>query len=277
MRLSAGHSCRSYHRKNVPHRPRVLVTRAPHQASELADRLRALGAEPILIPTIEITEPTSFAVLDKALADLESFDWLIFTSANAVEAFQSRKHASHDSQITTGGAPLIAAIGPATARALAAIGLAADLIPPKAVAESLADALRPQAPGARFLLVRAEEARDHIPDELRAAGGEVVVAPAYRTVIAQESVPALKKLFAESPPDAVTFTSGSSVRNLFALLEEADLCLPPTVIRASIGPITSGILEDEGYPAQVEAEEASISSLAEKTVEQVMLEERHAS
>ena len=274
---------------------RVLVTRASHQGSDLADRLRALGAEPILIPAIETADPSSFAVLDAALADLNTFHWLLFTSANAVEAFvkrlphptgnatptAARDRVPHlrDSPIVAkvGGAPQrfrggpqIAAIGPATARALEKIGRAPILVPPQAVAESLAEALLPHAlqpdgTSTRFLLIRAEEAREHLPETLRAAGAEVTVAPAYRTVIPEGSVPLLRELFAATsrPPDAITFTSSSTARNLIAVCEAARVPLPAASLRVSIGPITSRTLHELGFPAHTEALEATVSALAE--------------
>src|SRR5665213_965324 len=171
--------------RNPVRPPRILVTRSPHQASALADQLRDLGAEPILIPTIELADPTSFALLDAALTHLDRFHWLLFTSANAVEAFHCRlavlKGTGFSPSIPViaekwalapeGHFPdglKIAAIGPATARALEAIDLTPNLIPPQAVAESLADALLPHAlqpdgQPTRFLLIRAEEARERPP------------------------------------------------------------------------------------------------------------------
>ncbi len=258
---------------------RVLVTRAPHQASALAEALRTLGCEPILIPTIELAAPTSFATLDNALTHLDNFHWLIFTSANAVEAFASR--ADHT------GAPhldfeiwvkhhksLIAAIGPATARALEAIGLHVDLIPPQAIAESLTAALVPHArqpdgSPTRFLLLRAESARDYLPEGLRAAGAQLTIAPAYRTVIAQSSITALQLLFSDPTrqPDAITFTSSSTVTNLLALLEAVAITLPPGIIRASIGPITSQALREAGLPPHIEAPETTMTSLAHSVLQ----------
>ncbi len=196
-----------------PRTKRVLVTRSPNQASELADGLRAAGMEPVLIPTIELAPPVSYAELDAAIGDIDAFHWLLFTSANAVEAFGERlrflqKPISRCS---------IAAIGPATARALASIGMTADLVPPQAVAESFAAALLSHAHQSdgrptRFLLVRAEQARDHLPETLRAAGAEVTLAAAYRTIIPEASVAALRELFRDpaSYPDAITFTSSST-------------------------------------------------------------------
>lgn len=271
----------------VPPRLRVLITRAAHQSSELANRLRDLGAEPILIPTIEIVEPHSYAALDGALANLSTFQWVLFTSPNAVLAFQRRigehhprlswrgrvfdseKQAFRGEGIPEEEKPRVAAIGISTARALEGMGLSPDLVPPKAVAESFGESLLPHAGGgARFLLIRAETARDHLPETLRASGAEVVIAPAYRTVIPEESVTSLRALFAEqeSWPDAITFTSSSTVTNLLALLESASLTLPEGILRASIGPITSQTLREVGYPPHVEAPEATTASLAETLI-----------
>jgi uroporphyrinogen-III synthase len=272
--------------------PRVLITRSPHQASELADRLRAVGAEPILIPTIELAEPSSFAVLDDALGRLEGFHWLIFTSANAAEAFgrrgipQGLKPAEQSEAVdvraearTLQSGPKIAAIGPATARAVTELfGSGPDLMPTQAVAESLAEALLPYArqtdrSATRFLLVRAERARDHLPEALRAAGAEVTMAPAYRTVIPAGSAEQIREMFAspESWPDAITFTSSSTATNLFVLLDSAGITLPPAILRASIGPITSQTLRDLGYPPQLEAAEPTVPALVEILVKTLNL------
>ncbi len=238
---------------------RILVTRAPHQASELADLLRTLGAMPILIPTIEIGPPGSFAALDAALACLGTYDWLVFTSANAVDAFHRRAQFHHLTQLPK----KIAAIGPATERAVNAVGLTVDLLPPQYVAESLAEALLPEAAGKSFLLVRAAEARDTIPQALTAAGATVTIAEAYRNRTPPDSVAELQGLFATPArwPDAVTFTSASTARNLVGLLEAAGLSLPDAILRASIGPITSGTLRELELSAHVEAAEPTIPCL----------------
>ncbi|HEV2577060.1 MAG TPA: uroporphyrinogen-III synthase [Acidobacteriaceae bacterium] len=246
--------------------PRVLVTRSERQSSELATKLVELGLEPVVVPAIEVAPPSSYAVLDEALARLESFQWVVFTSANAVEAMRGRMKAG---AFSSRALPRIAAIGPATARALEAIGLAVDLVPAQAVAESLRDALVPHAvqsdgSPARFLLARAEEARDVVPEALRAAGAEVVVAPAYRTVVPAESVELIRDLFGgRAGVAAITFTSSSTVRNLLALCEAAGVKLPVEVLRVSIGPITSETLRGLGYPPHAEAIEASVVALAE--------------
>jgi uroporphyrinogen-III synthase len=238
---------------------RILITRTRHQASDLAAQLEALGATTILIPTIEIVPPASFAALDAALTCLRTYDWLLFTSANAVEAFHRRAQFLYLTQLPK----QIAVIGPATLAAANAIGLRVDLIPPQYIAESLAEALLPEAPGKSFLLVRAAEARDHLPETLAAAGATVTIAEAYRNQLPPDSIPALQTLFAspEHCPDAITFTSASTARNLIALLEAANLTLPPNITLASIGPITSQTLRDLGHEPTIEAPEPTIPAL----------------
>jgi uroporphyrinogen-III synthase len=238
---------------------RILVTRTRHQASDLATQLEALGATAILIPTIEIAPPETYAPLDAALTCLSTYDWLVFTSANAVEAFHSRAQFQPLNQLPKH----IAVIGPATLRAANNIGLTVDLVPPKYIAESLAETLLLEASGKSFLLVRAAEARDTIPEALTAAGAIVTIAEAYRNQIPAESIAALRELF-RSPanyPDIITFTSASTARNLVGLLEAANLTLPPDIVLASIGPITSEALRDLGYTPAIEAGESTIPGL----------------
>jgi uroporphyrinogen-III synthase len=266
---------------------RILITRTRHQASDLAAQLKALGATPILIPTIEIIPPETYAPLDTALAQLDTYDWLLFTSANAVEVFHQRysgpqnrvphlrvedakvgnrasdPSSSSQPQNPPPKLPRIAVIGPATARTVQGIGLTVALVPPQYIAESLAEALTPHAPNSRMLLIRAAQARDILPEALTAAGATVTIAEAYRNQLPPDSIPALQALFAtpDTYPDAITFTSASTARNLIALLEAACLTLPPTIILASIGPITSQTLRDLGHPPHIEAPEPTIPAL----------------
>jgi uroporphyrinogen-III synthase len=281
--------------------PRILITRTPHQASALADQLRAVGLDPILIPTIELADPTTFAPLDDALAHLDTFHWLLFTSANAVEAFHRRLTTHPNSVILSEGQSpqpkdpdaasstptvrpfpssnlRIAAIGPATTRALEALNLPVHLVPQQAIAESLTEALLPHAlqpdgSPTRFLLLRAETARNHLPDTLRAAGAHVTIAPVYRTIVPSDSIAAIRQLFSsrDNWPAAITFTSSSTATNLLALLEVAELSLPQEILRISIGPITSQTLRDLNYPPHAEAAEPSIPSLVAEIVKPLSL------
>ena len=236
-------------------------------------QLEALGAEPILIPTIEVAPPTSFTALDTALANLSApgdssankYDWLIFTSANAVHSLAARAH----QQGTTLYPKRIAAIGPGTSKAVEEAGLIPQLgpilLPEKYVAESLADSLLAHAepPSQHFLLVRAEEARDIIPTTLEAAGHRVTIAAAYRNITPPDTLPSLEKLFSEKSnyPDAITFTSSSTARNLLALLESIGLTIPPGITLASIGPITSATLRELGHKPTLEAPEPTVEAL----------------
>jgi uroporphyrinogen-III synthase len=172
----------------------------------------------------------------------------------------------------------IAAIGSATARALEALGLPLNLLPPQAVAESLADQLlphvrQPDGSPTRFLLLRAEIARELLPDTLRAAGADVTVAPVYRNLVPSDSIAAVRRLFSvrDLRPAAITFTSSSTATNLLAILEVAGLRLPQEILRISIGPITSQTLRDLNYPPQAEATESTLPSLVAAVVKALNL------
>jgi uroporphyrinogen-III synthase len=239
---------------------RVLVTRAAHQASRLSDGLRALGAEPVEVPVLEIRSPESFAPLDAALGKLEQYDWLIFTSANSVRSVAGRARELGIDLLLIGSAR-IAAIGAATAAAIEQIGLKVDLVPESYVAEGLVAALAPQVGGKRVLLARAEIARDVIPDALRAAGATVDVIDAYRNAM-PESAPALLRAALEKGIDAATFTSSSSVTHLAAAARAAGIAFPFAGVRAiSIGPITSQTLRELGWEPAAEAKVSDIPGL----------------
>ena len=235
-----------------------MVTRPRGRGSALAEMLAAEGAEPILIPTIEIGPPSSWCALDAALVTLRSFDWLVFTSANAVEAFAARAR----TLALSADARRVGVIGPATGKAVRdVLGREPDLMPARYVAEDFAEALRPLVDGGFVLLVRAAVARDVLPEALTEAGAQVTVAEAYRNVVPEGSVAELRQLFQTSPPDAITFTSASTARNLAALLEAGGLSLPVGILLASIGPITSGAMREMGWEVTVEAGESTVEGL----------------
>jgi len=255
---------------------RVLILRAHGQASVLRDELHRRGASTVSVPVLEIAPPSSYEVIDHALSRMDTFDWVVLTSANAADGVAAR---------LPGGAVFarLAVIGAATlARVremMPELNASAVLVPPRAVGESLADVLEPKIRElvreqgvARVLLPRAEQARDLLPERLRAAGAEVVVAPAYRNVIPEESVPLLRRLFARQAlwPDVIPFTSSSSVTHLLAVLDAAGETLPGEILRVSIGPVTSATLRENGLPPQAEAAEATVGSLAEAVVAAVL-------
>ena len=272
----------------------MLVTRASHQASSLADALRARGAIPVLLPTIEIAPPVTYEDLDGFLKAVgapvpgpwitrwgaAAFDWVVFTSANAVKALAARAAESHAktpllpaSLADRLAGARVASIGPATSRALASFGVTPDLTAPTATAESLAEALVPFARGddglpRHFLLIQAEVPRPELRVRLSNAGARVTGVAAYRTVLPENAAEAVRSLFS-SPQDwpaAATFTSSSSALNLAALLQHAGLSLPASVRRISIGPITTTTLVELGWPPDAQAATASVESLAEATM-----------
>jgi uroporphyrinogen-III synthase len=239
---------------------RVLVTRALHQAGKLSEGLRALGAEPVEVPVLEIRSPSSYEAIDDALTRLDQFDWLILTSANTVRAFAERA-----AELGLPLAPLkalkVAAIGEATADAARMQGLPVTLIPGAYVAEAMVDALAKHASGQKFLLARAEVARDVIPDALRAAGAKVDVVDAYRNVM-PEAAPDLLREALQQKIDATTFTSSSSVTHLAEAARRAGIVFPFAEVAAiSIGPITSKTLREAGWEPAIEANPHDISGL----------------
>ena len=246
---------------------RVLVGRARHQAGLLSAELRKLGADVLEIPFIEIRKPRSFLPLDNALKNLAAYDWLILTSVNGVDAMWDRLA---ELRLTKKSLKhlKIAAIGPATKKAIEKRGVKVDVVPKEYVAESVVKSLRKQVKGKRFLLVRAKVARDVIPRELRRAGAVVDVVEAYETVVPKSSRTRLRAALkdARKRPNVVTFTSSSTVKNFVQLLGVSSRVRkkPATlkgVTLASIGPVTSATLREVGLSVDVEAKQFTIPGL----------------
>ncbi len=239
---------------------RILVTRTREQASSLVEALEDLGAECLEVPTIKIMPLEDYQILDQALGELESFDWVVFTSVNGVKYFFERLFAAGKDVRALARAKL-AAIGQATAEALKNYGLRVDLLPREFRAEGLIAAFEELGvSGQKVLIPRALEAREILPQKLQEMGAEVMVAPAYQTVLPEEEAERAKELLRKGV-DVVTFTSSSTARNLLAMLgEEGQKLLSQTVL-ASIGPITSETLRKAGFPPQIEAREFTIPGL----------------
>ncbi len=245
---------------------RVLVGRARHQAGALSGELRKLGATVLEIPFIEIRKPRSFRPLDSALRNLAEYDWLILTSVNGVEAMWKRL-AKLRLRKTNLKQLCIAAIGPATKKAIEKRGVKVDVVPREYMAESVVRSMRRRVKGKRVLLVRAKVARDVIPKELRKAGAQVDVVEAYETVVPKSSRVRLRKALRnpERRPHVVTFTSSSTVRNFVALLGAARSSLNGMRL-ASIGPVTSSTLREVGLRADIAAKEFTIPGLVKAIV-----------
>lgn len=240
---------------------RVLVTRAARQAGKLSDALRALGAEPVEVPVLEIGPPADLAPLDSALRSLDSYDWLILTSANTVRSLVERAIALSRPLDKISGLK-VAAVGEATASAARQAGLSVALVPKMYIAEALVESLVDQSAGKKILLVRAKNARNVIPDALRATGAMVDVVDAYRNIL-PAAAPELLRAALEKGIDAATFTSSSSVTHLADAARAAGIAFPFAGVRAvSIGPITSQTLRELGWEPAAEANPSDISGLS---------------
>ena len=241
---------------------RILVGRARHQAGSLSASLRSLGASVIEIPFIEIRKPQSYRPLDDALKNIRNYDWLILTSANGVEAMWERLRKLRITRRNLKHLQ-IAAIGPATKKAIVKHGLKVKMVPEEYVAESVVKGLRDKVNGKRVALIRAKVARDVIPEELRAAGAEVDVVEAYETVAPEKSRARLRALMksAARRPHVVTFTSSSTAKNFAELLGKVKTDSLSRVQFASIGPVTSATLRDLQMPVAIEAREFTMGGL----------------
>ena len=235
-----------------------MVTRARGQASGLIEALEREGAEVVVVPAIEIVAPESYAGLDEKLGRVGEFDWIVFSSVNGVESFAARLHGRENRGE-------IAVVGSATGRAVEAAGFRVSVMPEIFVAEELVRVLRGRVEGKRVLVVGAEVSRDVLVEGLREAGAAVEVGVAYRTLVPAGSVEILKAM--TDWPEVVTFTSSSSVRNFFALVEAAGVRVPAEVKFVSIGAITSGTLRELGGVVSGEASVAGVEGLVEAVVE----------
>lgn len=225
---------------------RIAVTRARRQGLELAERLEDLGARAVVCPAIRFAPPQDPDPLRRAAREVHTYDWLIFTSANAVEPFLAALfEQGRDGRAIQGR---LACIGPATARTLKERGLLADLIPATSTAEGLLEALEPHdMRGKRILLPRAQEAREVLPAALRERGAEVEVVAAYRT-LPSEGEP--------GEVDLVAFTASSTVRGFHRLVED-----PGRYPAAAIGPITAATARELGFPVRAVAREHTTDGL----------------
>ena len=251
---------------------RILVTRAAHQAGTLSDGLSALGGEPVEVPVIEIQPPASYDPLDDALRKLESYDWLILTSANTVHVIAER--AAAFGIVFSETSPQVAAVGKATAEAARQAGFIVPVIPEAYVAESLISVLGDRVAGKRVLLARAAVARDVIPEALRAAGAETDIVDAYQNVVPAGATDRLRAALSRGI-DAATFTSSSSATHLAEVAHAAGVSFPFAGVAAiSIGPITSQTLRDLGWPPVAEADPHDIPGLISAVVASLTHAER---
>jgi len=256
----------------------VLVTRPKEQAGGLIEALEALGSIVLAMPVIEIRPPESFMLLDAALRNLDSYDWVILTSVNGVKAVQARMH-ELAIPIERLAERRLAAIGPATAAELEKFARKPDLVPEEYVSEAIAAAiagidLQPaefRGP-ARFLLARADIARKDLANILRAQGGVVDEIAAYRIVRRKGTVD-----LPPNAPDYITLTSSSAAESTFEMLKEnghEDWMVNSHLV--CIGPITSGTVRKMGFVVASEAIEYTVPGLIKALVDHATKEPVHA-
>ena len=236
---------------------RVLITRPRDQAVELWRRLYELGADVQVQPAIEISDPPDWQPVDEAIGRLDHYDWIVFSSANGVRYFLERVCLRSD--VRSLGPLRIAAIGPGTAEELAQYRLRADLIPPQYRAESLAEALRGESPGKRFLLVRASRGREVLAEQLSAAGARVDQVVAYTNTDVAQPAPRMAAALADGQIDWITVTSSTIARSLVRLfgdqLQRSKL--------VSISPLTSEALRSLGHAPAAEAEDYTMEGIVQ--------------
>lgn len=241
---------------------RVLVTRAREQASRLSEIIYALGGEPVEYPTIRIAEPDDYAKMDIAIQEIESFDWIIFTSVNGVASF-FRRLRHHRQDVRRLHRARLCAIGPRTREALENYGLLVETVPDEYRAEEIARELTGKvAVGDRVLLPRAEIARKVLPETLTAMGALVTEAPAYRTLAGDGDSGLVKEMLQKKEIQIITFTSSSTVQNFVKMLEAANLSdMTEGVTVACIGPVTADTARSLGIKVDVVAGEYTIEGL----------------
>ena len=241
---------------------RVLVTRSRTQASALSEMLAAEGAEPIEVPTIEFASIDDYSRLDRAIASLGTYGWVIFTSANGVASFFNRLEVMGLDSRAFGGAR-VCAIGPATAASLARYGIKADYVPRQYVSEAIVrDMKLMNVKGSSVLLPRADIGREELAEGLSELGAQVEQLPVYRTVMPHDSGEKARKLLQGGSIDLVTFASSSTVVNLLALLD-GDASLLEGVQVACIGPVTARTAHEKGLKVDVIAREYTIPGLVD--------------
>jgi uroporphyrinogen III methyltransferase/synthase len=247
---------------------RILVTRPKDQGVDLVERLEAMGAEAIEAPMIRIEPPEDDGPLDEACANAGAFDWIVFSSANAVDAFMNRLLSGARDLRVLGGVKLCG-VGPATAERLAHYGVKVDLTPAEYRAEALLRALtdRGNVKGLKILLPHADIGRELVADELRKQGAEVTDVVAYRTVAVdadRDGEPDIYRMLLEHRIDVVTFTSASAVRNIVRVLgaEPAVDLLASTVV-ACIGPVTAEAAAQANITTAIQPANYTIPALVE--------------
>jgi uroporphyrinogen-III synthase len=241
---------------------RVVVTRAIEQSRDLKARLEKMGAIVLIFPAVSFSEPSETAELDRAIRSLGEFDWILFTSANAARFFAARcrKLGVEPSQ---DGKYRCAAVGSATASAVAAEGFSVDHVAQEFLGLELARELSASLPGKKIILPRSDRARSDLPTALKAAGAEVTEVVSYHTGGLGAVDPGVMRAIREAQVDVISFFSPSAVENMRADLGDELLSrLGAKAALAAVGPVTAAALRSAGLPVAIEAPLATAESTA---------------
>lgn len=246
----------------------IIVTRALDQASDFSDLLEKEGACPIQFPTIETVPPDSWEALDRAIQNIEMYDWLIFTSANGVKCFLERIKENRKDVRCLKGIKLCA-IGPKTAEVLERLGIRIDFVPPEYKAEAIIEGLGTnEIKGKKVLIPRAAVAREVLPEELIKLGASVDVVEAYKTIQPQGKTDEMREMLENKEIDVITFTSSSTVTNFINMFNKEEISgLVNGVAIACIGPITAETAEKNGLKASIIPENYTIEAFTDAIVD----------
>jgi uroporphyrinogen-III synthase len=231
----------------------VVITRAVEQSREMKERLENLGARVLLLPAVSFFGPSDTSDLDRILGSLEKYDWVFFTSANAVLFFADRcRHLGHD--VRVGEAPRYAAVGPATARAAARRGFPVDYVAQEFQGAALVRELGASLKGKHVLLPRSDRAKRDLPDALKNAGAEVTQIIVYHTGGIGPTEPGVLEAVRQAHVDVISFFSPSAVESLCAELGHETMSrLGARAVLAAVGPVTAAALRKAGLPVAIEA------------------------
>lgn len=247
----------------------IVITRAREQAAELSQLLEEYGAHVIEFPTIEIVPPDRWKPVDRAIDNLGSYQWLIFTSTNGVRFFLNRLRLKKRRLAEFKGLQFCA-IGPRTAQEVEKAGVTVDIVPDQYCAEALVRRFAvEELKGKRILLARAKKARDILPKELSTLGATVDVVEVYQTIAPNLSRGEIEKVFQGNKIDVITFTSSSTADHFLRLYEEKMGPKPPLagVAIAAIGPITADTLQRRGLSPHIIPTSFTIRGLTEAIVD----------
>jgi uroporphyrinogen-III synthase len=241
---------------------RIVITRAALQSSELFEKLSESGAIPILLPLVTFAAPENYAPLDSALFQWSRFDWVMFTSAFAVQAVMTRAARQGRRLTKNAPPPHIAVVGPATRGKAEKLGFRVEHTAQTHVGVALAEELRDRLPGKRVLLPRSDRASPDLPSALQKLGANITEVVAYRTLRPTDADQEKLARVARGEADAILFFSPSAVHNFVELSGRKQLnILQDRIAMAAIGPVTAGALREVGVHRIVLAQEPSAAAV----------------